>query len=395
MDLFFTPEEEAFRKELRDFLEHELPPDWGNVESGLWYSPQYIDFTKSMSTKLAQKGWLTLSWPKEYGGQDRSHLERLIYNEEMTYYRCPGTDLGVGATLYLGHILIWFGSEEQKQEHLPPITRAERYWCTLYSEPGNGSDLAGLQTRAEADGDDFVINGSKIWTSYGHIADWGWIATRTDPDAPKHRGVSMFVLDMKTPGITIRPIPNMTGHHEFNQIFFDNVRVPAKNLVGGLNRGWYVLAAALDLERSGVGSSAAARRTIEELVGYCKETERDGRPLSEDPIVRNKLVNSHVEKEAARWLAYKVGWMQQNGQIPNKEASMSKVFGSEMSQRLANVGMEAMGLYGQLDATSKWARLHGRIKGQFLRSFGGTIGGGTSEIQRNIVAQRGLGLPRQ
>ena len=395
MELHFTKEQEAFRAEIRGFLKEELPSDWEPMAGGEQYQPEHIGFYKSFATKLAGKGWLTMAWPKEYGGQARSHMEQLIYREEVAYNGVPGTDLGPGAVSWVGPTLILYGTEEQKQEHLPPITRAERYWCTFYSEPGTGSDLAGLQTSAVADGDDFVVNGSKIWTSGAHIADWGWLAARTDPDAPKHRGISLMLVDMKTPGITIRPVIKMTGSHEFNQIFFDNVRVPKKNLVGELNRGWYTLAVALDFERSGVAYSAGGKRDLESLVEYAKETKDSGsRPLSQDPVIRNKLVDMAVEIQVSRWLSYRVAWMQGEEFLPNYEASMSKVFGSELQQRMGNVGMELLGMYGQLSKGSKWSRLQGRIARSYMDAISATIGAGTSEIQRNIIARRGLGLPR-
>ena len=223
-----------------------------------------------------------MHWPVEYGGQGRSHVEQAIYSDEVSYKGVPGTDLGAGAVGWIGPTLIRYGTEEQKTEHLPPITRAERYWCTLYSEPEAGSDLASLQTSAVEDGDDFVVNGSKIWNSGAHIADWGWLAARTNPDAPKHRGISLMMVDMKTPGVTVRPVLKMTGDHEFNQVFFDNVRVPKRNLVGELDQGWYTMAVALDFERSGVYFPAVARRNLETLVQYAGETKHGGKPVSRD-----------------------------------------------------------------------------------------------------------------
>ena len=240
-------------------------------------------FTKDMAKRLADKGWLTLAWPEEYGGQGRSIMEQVVYREEMSYWNVPGTDLGTGAISWVGPVLMIVGTEEQKREHLPPIAAGDRYWCTLYSEPGSGSDLASLQTAAVRDGDDYVINGQKIWTSSAHIADWGWLAARTNSDAPKHRGISLFMLDMKSPGVSVRPIVNMAGGHDFNEVYFDDVRVPAANLVGQEDRGWYTLAVALDFERSGVGYSATARRTLETLTEYARETEHNGAPLGKDP----------------------------------------------------------------------------------------------------------------
>ena len=394
MELQFTNEQNAFRQEILDFLKQELPADWEPMEQGEHHHKDKFDFSRNMATKLANKGWLTMHWPLEYGGQGRSHVEQMIYREEIAYNGVPGTDLGAGAVAWVGPTLILYGTDEQKEEHLPPITRAERYWCTFYSEPETGSDLAGLQTSAVEDGDDFVVNGSKIWTSGAHIADWGWLAARTDPDAPKHRGISLMLVDMKSPGITVRPVIKMTGDHEFNQVYFDNVRIPKKNLVGELNRGWYTLAVALDFERSGISYSAVGKRNLENLVQYTRETTHKGEPLAKDPIVRNKLVDTAIEIQVSRWLSYRVGWMQGQGLVPNYEASMSKVYGSELQQRLANRGLEILGQYGPLWKDSKWARLNGTFSRAALDQYSATIGAGTSEIQRNIIARRGLGLPR-
>ena len=394
MNITFTRQEEDFRQELRDFLEQELPEGWDPLGQPGETPEKRHAFTRDMAKKLADKGWLTLAWPEEYGGQGRSIMEQVVYREEMSYWNVPGTDLGTGAISWVGPVLMIVGTEEQKQEHLPPIAAGERYWCTLYSEPGSGSDLASLQTSAVRDGDDYVINGQKIWTSSAHIADWGWLAARTNPDAPKHRGISLFMLDMKTPGVTVRPIVNMAGRHEFNEVYFDDVRVPAANLVGEEDRGWYTLAVALDFERSGVGYSATARRTLETLTEYASETEHNGQPLGNDPHVRRKLAQRYVETEVSRWLSYKVAWMQSKGLVPNAEASMSKMYGTELTQRVARTGMEILGMAGMLSQGSKWAPLQGYIQQSYLSSTSATIAAGTSEIQRNIIAQRGLGLPR-
>jgi alkylation response protein AidB-like acyl-CoA dehydrogenase len=267
-------------------------------------------------------------------------------------------------------------------------------WCQGYSEPGAGSDLASLQTKAVSDGDDYVVNGSKIWTSNAHHADWMLLLARTDQDAPKHRGITFLMMDMKAPGVSITPIINMAGIHGFNQVFFDNVRVPKRNLVGEENRGWYVGATLLDFERSGVQYSAVARRTLEDLVRFAKETKPDGTTLSRDPVVRNRLADMAIEIEVSRMIAYHIGWMQSQGHVPNKEASVCKLFSTEMQQRLAETGIRMLGLYGQLAPGSKWAPLKGRVERTFLTSHSATLASGTSEIQRNIIATRGLGLPR-
>ena len=394
MDIQFTQREEDFRREIRDFLQETLPEDWDPLGQAGQSAEESQAFTRQMTQALADKGWLTLAWPEEYGGQARPIMEQVIYNEEMSYKNVPGTELGTGAISWVGPVLMIAGTDEQKAEHLPPIARGERLWCTLYSEPGSGSDLASLQTRATRDGDDYVINGQKIWTSSAHVADWGWLAARTNPDAPKHRGISIFVLDMKSPGVSVRPIENMAGGRDFNEVYFDDVRVPSGNLVGHEDRGWYTLAVALDFERSGVGYSAGARRTLEALVKYAKQTERNGEPLSENPNVRRKIAQRFTETEVARWLAYKVAWMQSQGMIPNAEASMSKMYGTELTQRVARTGMEILGMAGQISQGSKRAPLEGHIQQLYLSSVSSTIAAGTSEIQRNIVAQRGLGLPR-
>ena len=394
MNITFTQQEEGFRQEIRDFLGEELPDDWDPLGQPGHSAKERQAFSRGMSKRLADKGWLTLAWPEEYGGQGRSIMEQVIYNEEMSYRNVPGTELGTGAISWVGPVLMLAGTDEQKREHLPPIANAERYWCTLYSEPGSGSDLASLQTSAVRDGDDFILNGQKVWTSSAHFADWGWLAARTNSDAPKHRGISIFMMDMKSPGVEVKPIHNMAGGHDFNEVYFDNVRVPSGNLVGTEDRGWYTLAVALDFERSGVGYSAGARRTLDALTRYVKETERGGTPLNKDPNVRRKLAQRYVETEVSRWLSYRVAWMQSQGQIPNAEASMSKMYGTELTQRVARTGMEILGMAGQLAEESKWAPLYGHIQHAYLMSTSSTIAAGTSEIQRNIIAQRGLGLPR-
>ena len=390
MDFRFSAEDEAFRQELLSFIGQELPPGW----EGGGRSPEDWDwdFTRQMRRKLAERGWLTMHWPVEYGGQGVSPLRTTVFNEEMGYHRVPGRDpFGVRM---LASTLMIFGTEEQKKTFLSPIARGEVQWCQGYSEPESGSDLASLQTRAVEDGDDFVINGGKIWTTMAHHADWIFVLVRTDPDAPKHRGISFLLLDMKTPGISVRPIHNLTGAHDFNQVFFDNVRVPQRNLVGEKNRGWYVAVTLLDFERSGIEYSATSRRLLNELLRYVKETNTNGAPLSKDPAVRNMLTDRHIETEVARLLAYEVAWMQGQGLVPNKEASMSKVFGSETVQRVTTTGLEILGPYGQLRRGDKWAPLGGRIPESWMVAFSSKIAAGTSEVQRNIVASRGLGLPR-
>jgi 3-oxocholest-4-en-26-oyl-CoA dehydrogenase alpha subunit len=390
LEFKFTPEDDQFRQELRDFVLAELPPDWEG--GGRWPEEWNWEFTRQMRQKLALKGWLTMHWPREYGGQDASPVRSAIYNEELAYLRAPGRDI-FGVRM-LAPTLMIHGSEEQKQTHLPPIARAEVQWCQGYSEPEAGSDLASLNTRAVRDGDEYVINGSKIWTTLAHRADWIMCLARTDPDAPKHRGISFILVDMKTPGIEVRPIRNMSGGHEFNEVIFNNVRAPIGNVVGEENRGWYVAVTLLDFERSGIDYSAMARRLLDEVREYASETMSNGRPLIQTPWVRSLLAERYIECEVARLMAYNVAYMQGEGLVPNKEASMSKVFGSETLQRCTGAALEVLGMYGTLGRDDKWAALRGRVQEQWMISFSHKIAAGTSEVQRNIIASRGLGLPR-
>ncbi len=384
----FTAEEESFRTELLDWLDAEVPED----HRGIGGSDDDWEKELTVRRQLADKGWLTLAWPTEYGGQGAPMMQQVIFNEEMGYHRIPGRD-GFG-TKMLAPTLMVHGSEEQRRKYLPPIARGEVQWCQGYSEPESGSDLASLQTRAIEDGDDFVINGTKIWTSGAHRADHIMVLTRTDPDAPKHRGISFLLADMNTPGLEVRPIINMANQHSFNMVTFDNVRVPQRNLVGEKNRGWYVGATLLDFERSGVDYSAGSQRTLEELVQFAKENTRDGRPLADDPLVRRRLADLAIEIEVSRLISYNTAWMQSQDLVPNKEASMGKVFGTELQQHVSAAGMSLLGLYGQLEPGSKYAPLKGRIERSYVTSVSATIAAGTSEIQRNIIATRGLGLPR-
>ncbi|MBI2912967.1 MAG: acyl-CoA dehydrogenase family protein, partial [Chloroflexi bacterium] len=337
--------------------------------------------------------WVAPHWPVQYGGLGLSIIEQLIFNEEMAYGNAPVgySVIGVG---WAGPTFIVYGNPEQKRQFLPGITSGEIVWCQGYSEPNAGSDLASLQTRAVKDGDDYVINGTKIWSSNAHKANWCFFLARTDPEAPKHKGISYFLLDMKTPGIEIRPLVDMMNRHTFNELFFENVRVPRDCLVGELNRGWYVAAATLDFERSGINRVVAGYRTYEEMVEYAVQRKVDGHRLVDDSRVRLRLGELAIEFQVGRMLAYRVASMQAKGQIPNAEASISKLYGSELQQRLAGAGIEILGLAGQLEPGSRWAPLAGRLEQYYLFASALTVAAGTSEIQRGIIAGRGLGLPR-
>ena len=390
MHFTFTPEETAFRQELREFLKAELPPDWkGADEDG---RTDDVEFERYMRRRLIDKEWLTMAWPREYGGQDASSVKSAIFAEEMMYHEAPGKDnWGVGM---LAPAIMHHGTPEQKRKYLPAIANGEVSWAQGFSEPESGSDLASLQTQAVKDGSDYLITGQKIWSSCAHLSDWMFLLARTDPDAPKHRGITFFVVELKTPGITMRPIINMVGDHHFNEEYFDNVRVPAENIVGELNRGWYVAMTTLNFERDGTMYTAKARKPLDMLIELMKEARASGCQTAVSTALRHRLAERVVETEVSSLLAYRIAWMVDHGLEPQQEASISKMFSTELLLRVANTGMQVLGLMGQLVEGDKWAPLRGKLRRLYLWSISETIGGGTSEIQRNIIATRGLGLPR-
>lgn len=394
MDFAFTPEQQAWRGEVRDWLRQELPSGWRGadvLEEG--DDDAEWKFMLDFRQRLARRGWIAVGWPREYGGQGRSVIDQAIFAEEVTYHGAPGINGNIGV-LFAGPVIQVYGTPEQKRQHLPRVTGADVVWCQGFSEPGAGSDLASLQTRAVEDGDDYVVNGQKIWTSFAHRSDWCILGTRTDPSAPKHKGITFFLLDMHSPGITIQPLINMAGAHSFNQVFFDNVRIPKRNILGEVNRGWYVMATTLDFERSGIAGSAGAQRSLEQLIEYARSAQANGKTRGSNALVAARLAEFQIELNVARMLSYRVAWMQSKGLIPNAEASQSKLFGSEMGQRLANFGTQLLGLYSQLDKGSPRVLWEGATGRAYMLTVPGTIAGGSSEIQRNIIASRGLGLPR-
>ena len=333
-----------------------------------------------------------MAWPREYGGQGASSVTSAIFAEEMTYHEAPGKDnWGIGM---LAPAIMQHGTPDQKRKYLPPIANGEMTWCQGFSEPESGSDLASLQTRAVKDGDDYLITGQKIWSSEAHQSDWMFVLARTDPEAPKHRGITFFLVDLKTPGITIRPIINMVGDRHFNEEYFDNVRVPSENIVGELNRGWYVAMTTLNFERDGTMYTAKARKPLDMLIELMKEARANGSKTTISPTLRHRLAERMLETEVSSLLAYRIAWMVDQDLEPQQEASISKMFSTELLLRVANTGMQVLGLMGQLVEESEWAPLRGKLRRLYLWSVSEVIGGGTSEIQRNIIATRGLGLPR-
>ena len=392
MDLRFGEKEEALRAEVRKFLQETIGNrlEEGGEQLGSRTDEEF-EFAREFNRKLAERGWIAPAWPKEYGGLGASVFEQMVFNEEFGYWGAPDTGtrgFGVGM---IGPTLIIHGTEEQKRKYLPKITSGEHIWCQGYSEPGAGSDLASLQTRAVRDGDDYIVNGQKIWTSGGHRANQMFCLVRTDPEAPKHRGISFLLIDdiKNTPGLTIRPLINMANRHHFNEVFFEDVRVPAANLVGEENRGWYVAMTLLDFERSGIGTTASQKRTLEKLA----RTLREG-PAQRRERYRTRLADLVVANNVGRYLGYRIGYIQSKGQVPNYEASVVKIFQSELGQRIYNFGVNMLGLGGQLRPEEPRAPLHGQLPESYLMSVPSTIYSGTNEIQRNIIATRGLGLPR-
>jgi alkylation response protein AidB-like acyl-CoA dehydrogenase len=390
MDFSFSDEDTKFHQEVLEFIKKELPQDW--TGTGLLQEAkdgEEWEFARNMLRKLGDKGWHSLSWPKEFGGQD-SVTKQFILSDEMYYHELPGVDLQ--GALMCAPTLIQYGSEQQRNEFLPKIARGEQVWCQGFSEPGAGSDLASVTTRAVDKGDHFIVDGQKVWSTGAHRADWTFILARTDPEAPKHKGISFLIVDLKSPGVTVRFLPNIVG--TYCEIFFDNLVVPKENLIGKQNDGWRVTGAVLGYERSGIHRIAAARRNLARLIEFAKETKRNGKPLFADPVIRNRLAQLYVEGETAKILAHRIVWMQSSGKAVDYQASMSRVFGAEFQQRVAQAGLQITGAFGQLDEGCKWAPLSGFFQRQYLYAAAATVGAGTAEIQRNIIALRGLGLPR-
>jgi alkylation response protein AidB-like acyl-CoA dehydrogenase len=395
MDFKFTPEQETLRAEFEEFFaaeEKRAPEGWTGGIEALFASDEGWVYHRSVAQKLAERGWLALPWPKEYGGKEHSYMEQLIFSEVKSYHRVPGADLW--GPYIVAPSLLEYGSEEIKREWLPRIARAEINWCQGWSEPGAGSDLASLTTRAVEDGDDYVINGQKTWTSGAHRADHIFLLARTDPNAPKHRGITYFLSEMDRPGITVRPLLFMNRRHDYNEVYFDNLRIPKRNIVGPVNSGWYVTMAGINFERSMVGAVAEAKRDLEDLVEFCKQTRRDGQILAKDPLIRQRLAEFAIELEALRQWAYNVAWLQSKNPMIAGEPSAAKYFATELWVRLANAGVEIMGLYGTLKTRSKWANLQGKFENACQANLGITLAGGSTEAMINIISWMALKLPR-
>jgi alkylation response protein AidB-like acyl-CoA dehydrogenase len=396
MDFRLSPQEEAFRREIRAWLAANLPAGWGTPA----FTPPHtmeekIAFAKAWQRTLHDGGWAGLSWPAEHGGRGATLVEQLIFSEEYAAARAPDLiNIGVGPAL-AGPTIIHCGTAEQKRRFLRPILTGEEIWCQGFSEPGAGSDLAACRTRAEFRGDDACITGQKIWTSYAKFADWCILLARTNPEAPKHKGLTFFLVDMKSPGITIRPLVEMTGVAWFNEVFFDDVRVPRSLIVGAVDTGWQVAITTLMHERGGSSPHTRMRRDLEQVIELAKGVSYAGRPAAADPRIRQRLAQHYIEIEALKYTAYRhVSTLARGGQ-PGPEGSIFKLLWSELDMRIKETAIAVEGPYAAITSGSPHAIEDGKWQYEYLWSRAASIYAGTSEIQRNIIAQRVLGLPRE
>jgi len=402
MDWADSSEQATFRDDVREFIATALPDRYqdGNEGPLAWSEdrhsgdPDLKETSDSWVRALAGRGWIAPAWPREYGGAGLTPMEQFIFNHEMAEARAP--QVGGQEIAQIGPAIILHGDDRLKEEYLPKILSGETNWCQGFSEPGSGSDLASLQTRAVREGDEYVINGQKIWTTNAHRADYIAMLVRTDPEAPKHRGISFLLADMTSPGITIRPLINMGWSHGFNEVFFEDVRVPLDNRVGEEHRGWYVSVTLMDFERSRIRQAVSARRQFEAILDHLKSDEGQAKSrVAESTTLRHELADRATEIEISFNLAFRVVSMQARGIVPNYEASMLQMSIFETNQRTARTEARAYGLYTNLwDEDDPRAPRQAAPGRGYVQSVASTIAGGTSEIQRNIIATRGLGLPR-
>jgi alkylation response protein AidB-like acyl-CoA dehydrogenase len=399
MKLHYDESTEQFRAEFLDWVETNLPPAEERTEAIL-SSAHMPPWARAWQRKLFDAGWLVPGWPPEHGGRNASPVEQLVYFEEIAKRDIPRGFNPQGLSIISPSILD-FGTPEQIQKFALPTLRGEISFCLGMSEPGAGSDLAGLRTRADLDGDNFVVNGQKVWTSGAHHADYCFCFVRTDPSVPKHQGISVIIIDMSSPGISVRPLGELTDpdHTDFNEVFFTDVMVPRDNLIGELHHGWSIAGGSLAHERGmlWIGSATNLERDLNDLVAIANQPLADGRCLADDPMFRSNLARAYMEAQAMKFMGYR-GFAKFAKGMESPEHSILKLYGSELSRRLALEVTEALGPLS-LDLEEGPAASYGREKvswpTRYLRSFAGTIAGGTSEIQHNIIAERVLGLPRR
>ena len=390
MDLSYSPQEEQFRAELRAWL-HSNPPGAEPEQLDQW-----VAFGKAWQRKLYEAGWCGIAWPKEYGGRGATLIEQVIFQEEMARAKTPLLINLAGLTMG-GPVLIAHGTDEQKRRHLKSILAADEIWCQGFSEPNAGSDLAALKTRAVLDGDDFIVSGQKVWTSFARYADWCMLLVRTDPDAPKHKGITFLLVDMHSPGISVRPLRQISGDDDFNEVFFEDVRVPRQNVIGHINGGWEIAITTLMHERATLTFSRQlqSRVALTDMIQFARRWQRNGVPAAVDPIVRQQLAQAIIESDCIKYTAYRSLTKTLRGGVPGPEGSVEKLFWSEMYQRMLEGALTMQGPYSQLVRGDGHAPEGGHFQHLMLYSRGRTIAAGSSEIQRNIVAERVLGLPRE
>ncbi|MBI2963808.1 MAG: acyl-CoA dehydrogenase family protein [Deltaproteobacteria bacterium] len=400
MDLSLTPQESEFQRQVRRWLRRNVSRRSPAEEPGEYGNPKRIAELKQWQRKLYEAGYVAMGWPREYGGQSEPGgnrrdllMRQTIVNEEMVKARAPSL-IGVMGVQMVGPTLMQYGTEEQKRRFLPKILAGEQIWCQGYSEPGSGSDLASLTTRAEIAGDFFIVNGQKVWTSNAQFADWMFCLVRTDPTAPKHKGISYILIDMKSPGITVRPLVQMTGDKGFNEVFFEDVRVPRANLVGELNQGWQVANATLSHERNLLGSTTRTQQMFQGLLRLARTRRRGGKPVSADPAMRQRLADLAIRVESMKYHSYRQLTDLLHGRSPGIAASVNKLVSTELNHAICALALEVLGDYGMLERRSRHVADRGVWPYEFMFTLGLIIGGGTSQIQKNIIAERGLGLPR-
>ncbi len=356
---------------------------------------EVVEQGRRWQKELYEGGWCGVHWPREYGGQGAGLLEQIIFQEELARIGSPQL-INLLALSMVGPLLIDHGTDEQKKRYLKPILTAEEIWCQGYSEPGAGSDLASVSTSAVLDGDEYVVNGQKVWTSYAQYSTFCILLVRSDPEVPKHKGLTLMIADMRQPGVEVRPLRQMNGDSEFNEVYFDDVRVPKDNVIGREGEGWTMAVAMLMYERATLTfqRQLQSRVALQDLIAFCKEYGPDGTPASKDPLVRQRLARSYIESHALRLTSLRHLTKQLKGSPPGPEGSMEKVFWSEMFQRMLQTAMSVSGPYSQLAPGDERAPSEGRWPHLYLYSRGRTIAAGSSEIQRGIIAQRVLGLPK-
>ena len=391
MDFEFTPEQLEFVKDVEQFLDDNYDPEVFDVTRENMAQIVDTPLRRKFMAKLGEKGWLGITWPKEYGGQDGDGVYEYLLNEALAARGGPQIGKGVGI---IGKTIISHGSEKLKAEFLPKILKNEVEFAVGYSEPNAGSDAASMQLKATRDGDGWRLNGQKTWTTSAHFADWYWVGARTDPDAPKHNGITLFLVPMDHPGITVKAIWTM-GDERTNEVYLDDVWVSDDYVVGELNRGFQYISEALDLERFTLFTYSPTAQRLSLLTEYVKGATRDGEPMKDDAQVRSQVAHLHTEAEVARVLGLKfVAAAHAGGSPPTSEASAYKLFTTEYSRRLANASMDLAGPGGQLRVHTEEAPMVGRSESTYRYTVIDTIGGGSSEIQKNILARRKLGLPK-